>query len=273
MRVSAVVLCGLLGFASSVRGAVSVNVGSAAGSPGDTVMFFVTLTTTAGEQVAATDTTIGFELETPVVQCAANPSFPISQCGVQPTGCTPGVDCQQSRCLIFAFGATIPSGSQLYFCNVHIAPAAVSGEYALRCLGVGVFDSAGHSLNPLCTDGRIEVASVPTPTPTPPQGEIVCDVVPFAGDNAGQFGDGVVDIFDVRAIFSAAQLGIDLPADGTARFSAMDSVTVDTPPVCGGDGTLDIFDVRQCFDVAQLGVTNYVRTGTGSSCTSVEQPQ
>jgi hypothetical protein len=264
VRVSLVVLFGVLGFAPSVRAAVSVNVGSATGSPGDTVMFFVTVTATAGEQIAATDTRVGVESATPVVQCTTNPSFPISQCSPQPTGCTPGINCQATRCLVVSFGGTIPSGSQLYFCNVHIASDAAGGEYALRCLAVGVFDSAGKSLNPQCTDGQVEVLSVST---------LTCDVVPFTGDNAGQFGDGSIDIFDYRAQFAAGQLGVDTPAEGTARFSAMDSVTVDTPPTCGGDGSIDIFDYRQCFAVGQLGATNYVRTGTGSSCTSEEQSQ
>jgi hypothetical protein len=88
----------------------------------------------------------------------------------------------------------------------------------------------------------------------------------------GQFGDQAIDIFDVRAIFNAAQLSVNVPVDGTARFSAMDSSTVDNPPACGGDGSLDIFDVRQCFGVAQLGYANCIRTGT-ASCTSVVAPQ
>ncbi|MGD0946723.1 MAG: hypothetical protein ABSA52_04760 [Candidatus Binatia bacterium] len=271
VRVSALVLFGLFGFAPSVWAAVSVNVGSATGSPGSTVTFFVTVTTTAGEQVAATDTTIVFESATPIVQCSTNPSFAISECALQPTGCTPGVDCQQTKCIVAPFGGTIPSGSQLYACSVHIAANAAGGEYALHCSAVGVFDSAGNSLNPQCTDGWVEVV------PPTSQSYTVCDVnratSQETGDDVGDFGDGSIDIFDYKAIFNAAQLSIDAPAAGTARFSAMDSSTVDAPPACGGDGTLDIFDVRQCFDVGQLGVTNYVRTGTGSSCTSAVQPQ
>jgi hypothetical protein len=171
-RLSLAVLLGLLASAPSARAAVSVNVGSATGSSGSTVMFFVTLTTTAGEQVAATDTTVAFEPETPVVQCTPNPSFVFSECAPQPTGCTPGVDCQQTECIVAPFGGTIPSGSQLYFCDVDIAGNAAIGEYALRCSTVDVRDSAGNSLNPECTDGQVEVvpASTPTPTPTPAAG-------------------------------------------------------------------------------------------------------
>jgi hypothetical protein len=249
------------------------------------VTFFVTLSATAGEQVAATEITIGFEAATPVVQCTPNPSFPISQCALQPTGCTPGVDCQQTQCLTVAFGGTIPSGSVLYVCNVDIAANAAGGEYALSCSSVDVSDSAGHSLNPQCTDGQVEVVSVPTPTPTPPsQSYTVCDVnratASETGDDVGDFGDGSIDIFDYKAIFNAAQLSIDAPAAGTARFSAMDSSPTDAPPACGGDGMLNIFDVRQCFEVGQLGFTSYVRTGEcpgagpcPGSCTSAVAPQ
>jgi hypothetical protein len=124
---------------------------------------------------------------------------------------------------------------------------------------------------PPCTSQQSQIAFTDsTVTVNPPSGWVECDVSPSTGDDAGQFGSTppVIDIFDVRAIFNAGQLGINAPADGTARFSAMDSVTVDTPPTCGGNLVLDIFDVRQCFGVAQLDFANFMRSGTGSSCVS-----
>jgi hypothetical protein len=168
MRLGLAALVGLLGFAPNARAAVSINVGSATGSPGNTVMFFVALTTTAGEQVAGTQITVDFKPETPAVQCTPNPSFAISQCALHPTGCTPGVDCLESACFIAPFGGTIPSGSQLYFCNVKIAGDAAGGDYPLHCSYVDVRDSGGNSLNPQCTDGQVHViAPTPTPTATP----------------------------------------------------------------------------------------------------------
>jgi hypothetical protein len=166
-------LSALLALAASAHSGyalVSIDVGSATGSPGSTVMFFVTLTTTAGEQVAGTQTTIDFEAETPAVQCTPNPSFALSQCALHPTGCTPGIDCRESVCFVAPFGGTIPSGSQLYYCDMQIAGNAALGEYALRCSAVDVRDSAGNSLNAQCTDGQVEVVSLPTPTPTPTPG-------------------------------------------------------------------------------------------------------
>jgi hypothetical protein len=179
-----------------------------------------------------------------------------------------GTSCTGIRALVFAVNqqdsTAIPDGSTLYTCNVSIKVGTADGNYPLTISNVSMADT-NHSpvAGATGSDGKITVGAVPP--------YAVCDVVPFTGDSAGQFGDASIDIFDVRALFAAAQLGVDLPADGSARFSAMDAVTVDSPPTCGGDATLDIFDVRQCFAVGQLGVTNYVRTGTGATCTSVVQ--
>jgi hypothetical protein len=196
-----------------------------------------------------------------------------------PSGCIPTTagNCTGIRALIVAVDnlTAIPDGSTLYTCTVQIAQGATAPDYALTNSNVSAGDPNQQLVcGPIppataeCekTDGKITVLPGGQPY-------VVCDVDPQSGDNAGQFGDGSIDIFDYRAQFGAGQLGVDTPADGTARFSAMDSVDLDSPPTCGGDGSIDIFDYRQCFAVGQLGATNYVRTGTGSSCTSVEQPQ
>jgi hypothetical protein len=187
VRLGLAVLLGLLGSAPRARAAVSVNVGSVSGSPGSTLnIFYVTLTTTAGEQVAATDTTIGFEAATPVVQCTTNPSFAISQCALQPTGCTAGVNgnCEQTECIIAGFGGTIPNGSVLYTCDVDIASNAAIGDYVLSCPAVSVFDSAGNPLSPTtCTSGDVEVVA---PTPTPGSGGgIACQIAAIGQSDAG----------------------------------------------------------------------------------------
>jgi hypothetical protein len=114
--------------------------------------------------------------------------------------------------------------------------------------------------------------STPTPTPTPIS-FVVCDVVPSSGDDAGQFGDGKLKNNDVVAIFNASlQTGV-VPAGGTARFSAMDSATVDTPPTCGGDTKLKNNDVVACFNRSLGNGDNEERTISGSTCTSISVPQ
>lgn len=242
--------------------AVSINIGSARGVPGGQVQVAVTLSTT-GEQVAGVANDIVFDPAAAIVDCTISPEFAgFSGAVLLPDGCSPGVNCQRARVLIIQFPPLpIDDGSVLYVCTVEIAPDAPMKTYPLTCAAPAVSDPNGKALPVECTDGQVEA------------GFLVCDVSSSAGDNAGSFGDGTIDIFDVRAIFSAAQLGTDVPTVGTDRFSAMDASTVDSPPVCGGDGTLDIFDVRQCFGVAQLGDTDYGRTDAGPTCTSKAQPQ
>ena len=180
--------------------------------------------------------------------------------------CTPGTDCTAMRALIAGLdqpdNTAIPDGSTLYTCTVLIPAATANGNYPLTISNVQAADTNAAAVTATGVSAQVTVGPQPT-------SYTVCDVSPETGDNVGQFGDMTIDIFDVRALFNAAQ-GIDTaPADGSARFSAMDSSTVDVVPACGGDQALDIFDVRQCFNVAQgLASQNFVRTGTGASCVS-----
>jgi hypothetical protein len=254
-------IAGLLGCPKQVC-AASINISSVSGTPGSEVQFAVTLNA-MGEQVAGVANDILFDPAAQIVECTISPQFAgLSGTVLLPDGCTPGVDCRRSRVLIIQFPPLpIEDGAVLYTCTVAIAADAPMMSYPLTCSLPALSDPNGKELPVQCANGRVQT------------GFLVCDVASSAGDNAGDFGDGSIDIFDVRAIFSAAQLGVDVPAAGTDRFSAMDASTVDTPPVCGGDQALDIFDVRQCFGVAQLGETDYGRTDTGSTCTSKAQGQ
>jgi len=208
--------------------------------------------------------------------CAADTDCPSGTC----TGaCTPGPDCGIRAIIIAVDNLTaIPDGSTLYTCTVDISSSASAGTtYNLTISNESAGDINQNLITGVTgTPGKIAVTTV--------QGYPECDVNRATsgetGDNVGDFGDGSINIFDYKAIFNAAQLGIDAPAAGTARFSAMDSSPVDSPPGCGGDGTLNIFDVRQCFEVGQLGFTNYVRTGEcpgagpcPGSCSSAVAPQ
>jgi len=195
-------------------------------------------------------------------------AFEPSNCGPATTACT-GI-----RALIFALNnvtTEIPDGAVLYSCKVSVAPGVALGDYPLTvpAASVSIANTAFQLVpNPTAVDGKVTVTTAGGGPYT------VCDVSPGdQGDESGQFGDGTIDIFDVRALFNAESLGINAPADGTARFSAMDSSTVDNPTMCGGDQTLDIFDVRQCFNVNAGLVGTFIRTGTGASCTSEAAPQ
>jgi hypothetical protein len=202
----------------------------------------------------------------------------------------------------------IPDGSTLYSCNVAIASGAtVPSDHTLTiskesageqvcsndatktctkdtdCTSPGTCIQA--LINEACVSGHCAVTTGQTCTTsancpslvTGTNGTIhvvqgggsytVCDVDVGSGDNAGQFGNGTVDFFDVLAIFNVESFGGG-PAAGTARFSAMDADPADHPPTCGGNGTIDFFDVLACFNLESFGGTTYVRTGTGTSCTS-----
>ena len=116
-----------------------------------------------------------------------------------------------------------------------------------------------------------------TPPPPPPPTStntaapiLVCDVSPSTGNDPGQFGNTTINNSDIDAIFKASLLGPP-PAD-SARFSAMDAVAADTPPVCGGDGAIKNNDVVACFRRSLLPTEPmYVRTLAGETCTSAQQ--
>jgi len=310
---TSLVATGALCIASSGAYAVSISVGSTPSSPaGTTAMFDVTLQT-QGSAVLGTQNDISFDPATPIAttvagNCAITTTTvcttdqqcpqltapftgnepcvnlaPAPKCSVnaslgkggffafEPSGCS-GTSCTGIRALIFALNnvtTAIPDNSVLYTCTVSIASGTAPNNYPLT-VPVGSVEIADTNFqlipNPSASNGNVVVG----------QGGgqfTVCDVSPATGDNVGQFGDNSLDIFDVRALFNAESLGINAPADGTARFSAMDSSTVDSPPTCGGDQTLDIFDVRQCFNVQAGLAGTFLRSITGTSCTSAAAPQ
>jgi len=185
-----------------------------------------------------------------------------------------GSNCTGVRALIFGLTSSsevsaITDGATLYSCTVNIA-AGATGSHTLTASNESAADTTRTLISGVTgSNGTITVGT---------GGYTVCDVnrnpPSETGDGVGDFGDGSINIFDVKAIFNAAQVGLDAPAAGTARFSAMDSNPTDAPPQCGGNGTLDIFDYKECFNVGQLGAPSfpsYVRTGecpSGGACGS-----
>jgi hypothetical protein len=258
-----VAAAGLL--SSAARGyAVSINVGSAGGAAGTPVQIAVTLSTT-NMAVAGTANDIVFDPLTPIVNCTVNPAFAgFSAAVLLPDNCTPGVDCQMARILIIRFPPIpIADGATLYTCDVDISAGAPAGSYTLACLRPGASDPDGMALPVQCLDAQVTVG---------PGDEsiLVCDVAPSRGDALGQFGNGIVNGSDVVAIFRASLLGP--PAASSARFNAMDSVTVDNPPTCGGDNGIKNTDVVACFKRSLiLTEPNYWRTSDGTTCTSVAE--
>lgn len=155
-------------------GPVVVHVGSAAGGPGDTVSFDVTLEAPA-VSVAGVQVDISFDPNTPVAaagsgqpDCAVNPAIHKSATAFafQPPGCTPGFSCTGFRSVVLSLSNVepIPDGALMFNCNVAIQPSAPGGSYPLVSFNAFASDPAGTSLSTGATDGEIDVGSFPTPT-------------------------------------------------------------------------------------------------------------
>jgi hypothetical protein len=183
----------------------------------------------------------------------------------KPTGTS---DCPGGTCRASAIGSWFcetPLGGSGTLFNITFQGLAngTSNVTISDCLlGVG-----SESVPCNLVGGQIVVSGYP-----PPATALVCDVAPSTGSDFGQFGDGQIKNNDVTAIFAASLL--TPPPAGSALFSAMDSVAVDTPPVCGGDKQIRNNDVVACFQRALLGGPNFTRTytgGTSGTCTSAQQ--
>jgi hypothetical protein len=147
----------------SVGSAVSIDVGSTTGGPGDTVTFDVTLST-MGADVAATDNQIAFDSDAPIVGCTFNPAVAsfLSAFTFEPTGCMPGTNCASVRVILLTFPlAAIPDGTVLYSCDVAIDPVAAAGPHSLTCSGAASSDTGGMSLPTTCSDGTVTVVEAP----------------------------------------------------------------------------------------------------------------
>jgi hypothetical protein len=152
--------------------AVSIDVGSAAGVPGQQVTFNVTLND-MGERVAATKNFIGVDPDIPLISCERNSAInkPLTT-RFEPTGCEDddGVDCLTVQALVLALSNLnrIPNGSVLYSCVVQIRDDAEEGSHRLLCTRGESSDPDGNAFTTDCNNGSIEVSrTTPTPTATP----------------------------------------------------------------------------------------------------------
>jgi len=184
----------LLAVAVPVR-AVTINVGSAIGKPGDTVSVQVTLST-MGAQVAGVQNDLAFDPSTPVTgPCVMNPAFDngISVVSLEPTTCTVGVDnCGMRALLLLVPARAIPDGTLLYTCSLKIAADAPLQTFPITCSMPDATDPDNQAIsNVQCTDGEVEVAlptATPTFTPTPTPGPPTATPTPGSGGGGGGGG-------------------------------------------------------------------------------------
>jgi len=149
----------------------SIDVGSAAGAPGDQVMVAVTLQT-MGATVIGTQNRIDFSRDTPIAatlngdpDCVVNPAIDKGATGFRflPLGCDPKIDCQSVRVFVIAFDNFDPidDGSVLYTCHIAIAPTAQSGTYVLNNAEVDASGLAGQPVTTTGSNGSVVVTAVP----------------------------------------------------------------------------------------------------------------
>ncbi|MBX3025536.1 hypothetical protein KF840_11585 [bacterium] len=157
---------------------VTIIVGDASGSAGDTVAVEVSLET--GVDVAGTQNDTAFAAPIAIKarsngkpDCAVNDAIDKggTSFAFQPAGCTAGTNCTGIRALVLALDNVdpIPTGSVLYTCQVAIASDASAGTYPLTCSNPGASDPNGGALDTVCQNGSVEVGGpvVDTPTVTP----------------------------------------------------------------------------------------------------------
>lgn len=162
-------------FGSSAASAVSINVGSVTGVPGQQLTVSVTLND-MGERVAATKNTLGVDPATPLISCARNPSLdkPLTT-RFEPVGCDDPEnenrpDCLTVRALVLALSNLnrIPNGSVLYTCVIQIADDAEEGTLPILCTQPESSDPDGNAFETDCVNGEVRITrTTPTPTGTP----------------------------------------------------------------------------------------------------------
>lgn len=233
---------------------VEIVVGSASGSPGDTVQVEVTLST-GGNEVAGTQNDITFGADSGIrvaalgngrPDCTVNPDINKTgtQFAFQPPNCT-GDACTGIRAIVINFGdlSPIEDGSLLYTCNVVIDEEAAAGAKLLENTNAGASDPSGAELPTEGIDGTVEVI-----------GEV--DATIIIGEATGQPGDTVaievsldtdVDVAGTQNDFSFAE-----PLRVVALGNGRPDCTVN--PDINKTGTQFAFQPPNCTGDACTGV-------------------
>jgi len=169
MKYAGWLMAALLGAAGAPAAlAVSIDVGSASGPPGQTVTFKVTLNE-MGQAVGGVRNTITVDPETPLLKCTANPNLnSFFGASLFPEGCTAVTNCTSvSVAVISSSQNGFRDKVTLYTCQVAISEdAALGNVYPLVISDLDVSSPEPvHIPDATGTDGSIEVA-LPTATPT-----------------------------------------------------------------------------------------------------------
>lgn len=206
---------------------IRLEIGPVTGLPGQQTTLTVSLRT-AGRQVAATQSDLSFDSNTPIAvlpsgkpDCAPNPA--INKGGTtflfEPVGCVPDATCDSVRALVVSFDNLdlIPDGAVLYTCNVQIGNNTPPGAYAVTIVASGS-DPTGGELTAAASGGYVVVNTPPGATPIP-----TYTVPPTATNTPGPTAVPTPTSDAAHAV--AVQVG---SATGTAGQRVQFSVTLDT---------------------------------------------
>ncbi len=146
-------------------------------------------------------------------------------------------------------------------------PASMSGAETYTATITTIAGSSGGTAYALGTG--------PNATLSLPLSYLVGDAFPYTGDNAAQFGDGLLNTLDlITALRAVTKLPGFLPATCSDRFDAMDAFPLDgsgDPTILtgrpGGDGLLNTLDlIATLRRVTNIDTSRPTRVSRGRSC-------
>jgi len=207
-------------------GAVSIDVGTALGAPGDSVPVPVSLRA-EGATVIATQNRLDFGRDAFVgasangqPDCAVNPAIDKEATGFRfvPLGCDAALDCSGVRVFVLSFQSLEPiADGVLYTCQVTIAADAAEGTYPLALDELGASAPGGVLLETDGTPGAVSVSVVREPAAR----IVVGEASGFAGFDAPL---GVtLELLDPEAEVAEVQVDLDTNTDAF-RVAAEDDL-------------------------------------------------
>ncbi len=237
--VSAIVSVGILGAEGRHAAAQpSLILSQVSGAPGTRVTFSGSLAA-GGSDVAAVQGDITFDpLAVPIAGAAVGNPF----CGLNPglsehwqgvfslplAGCSDGT-CNILRAIVLPLQQgpilALPQVTQLFTCDIDIAPDAMLDTYPLSLSRVRFGDPEGLNIDGAGVGGSVDVVAAATPTPSPsPSPTATPTPRPCAGDCNG---DRDVPINELIAIVNIALGNLPLSSCGAGDVSGNGEITID----------------------------------------------
>ncbi|MDX2169149.1 MAG: hypothetical protein SF182_18920 [Deltaproteobacteria bacterium] len=163
------VVAAVIAVTAARAGAVTIDVGTATGEPGEIVAVPVSLAA-EGATVIATQNRIDFTRQAFIAakpngqpDCTVNPAIDKEATGFRflPLGCDPAADCSGVRVFVLSFDNLDPiADGLLYTCQVQIDPDAPDGTQPLTLAELGASAPGGVLLPADGDDGSVTIADL-----------------------------------------------------------------------------------------------------------------